>query len=395
MTFIYEAIDRNGRRFTGELNLPSRQDALRQLQNQGLTPLRLEQKRRALGRRRHLRAEELNMAFHELATLLAAGVTLAEAVAAQERTAHHPVLAAALEVIGSGLRSGQSFPAVLEASGLPLPKYVYQLVAAGELTGDLAGALRDCAQQLEYERRTRAEITGALVYPSILVLSGLLAIATLFVFVVPKFANLLDEVVELPWLAWIVLSTGVWSNGNAGLLMLIVLGLCVGVAMGLSNERLRDWAFDQLARVPLVGEWLLQAEIAQWSKVLGTLLGNRVALVDALELAGGGMRIARQRQVLERVTQDVRGGTALSVALEERQAITAIGANLVRVGEASGQLAEMLLSLATLYEEAGRGRMKKTLVLIEPLAILLIGSVFGLIITGVVLAITSANDMAL
>ncbi|MNG25489.1 type IV pilin biogenesis protein [compost metagenome] len=91
----------------------------------------------------------------------------------------------------------------------------------------------------------------------------------------------------------------------------------------------------------------------------------------------------------------MRAGTALSTALEERQAISAIGGNLVRVGEKSGQLAEMLQSLAALYEESGRSRMKKALVLIEPLAILLIGSVFGLIITGVVLAITSANDMVL
>ncbi|MBD4514913.1 type II secretion system F family protein, partial [Xanthomonas citri pv. citri] len=85
-------------------------------------------------------------------------------------------------------------------------------VAAGEMTGNLAGALRDCATQMEYERRTRAELQGALIYPAILVLSGVLAVATLFVFVVPKFANLLNETAQLPWLAWAVLSIGVWSN---------------------------------------------------------------------------------------------------------------------------------------------------------------------------------------
>ncbi|MND25607.1 putative type II secretion system protein F [compost metagenome] len=395
MNFIYQAVDRNGKRLRGEVNLPTRQDALRQLERQGLTPLSLEQKQRKVGRHRQLKAEELNMAIHELATMLAAGVSLAEAVEAQERATHHPKLVAALQVIGNGLRRGQSFPVVLEAAGLPLPRYVYQLVAAGELTGNLAAALRDCAQQMEYERRTRDEIQGALIYPSILVLSGLLAVATLFVFVVPRFANLLDEVAELPWLAWAVLSLGVWSNGNAGLLLFLVLILGTGFALALRNPRLRELTLDQLVRLPVLGDWLLQAEIAQWAKVLGTLLGNRVALVEALRLSADGVRIGRQRRMLERVAQDVRAGTALSTALEERQAISAIGGNLVRVGEKSGQLAEMLQSLAALYEESGRSRMKKALVLIEPLAILLIGSVFGLIITGVVLAITSANDMVL
>lgn len=138
----------------------------------------------------------------------------------------------------------------------------------------------------------------------------------------------------------------------------------------------------------------MQAEIAQWSKVLGTLLGNRVPLVEALLLSAAGVRIARQRRTLERVTQDVRAGIALSAALEERQAVTSIGSSLVRVGgfrAARGDAAEP-------GDALWRGRAganEKALVLIEPLAILLIGSVFGLIITGVVLAITSANDMVL
>ncbi|MNN20268.1 putative type II secretion system protein F [compost metagenome] len=179
------------------------------------------------------------------------------------------------------------------------------------------------------------------------------------------------------------------------MLLFLVLILGTGFALALRNPRLRELTLDQLVRLPVLGDWLLQAEIAQWAKVLGTLLGNRVALVEALRLSADGVRIGRQRRMLERVAQDVRAGTALSTALEERQAISAIGGNLVRVGEKSGQLAEMLQSLAALYEESGRSRMKKALVLIEPLAILLIGSVFGLIITGVVLAITSANDMVL
>ncbi|HBN8392230.1 TPA: type II secretion system F family protein [Pseudomonas aeruginosa] len=395
MNFIYQAVDRKGRRVRGELCLPTRQDALRQLQRQGLTPLSLEVKRRNLGSRRRLKAEELNMAIHELATMLAAGVSMADAVEAQERGARHPKLITALQAMANGLRQGQSFPVVLESAGLDLPRYVYQLVAAGEMTGNLAGALRDCATQMEYERRTRAELQGALIYPAILVLSGVLAVATLFVFVVPKFANLLNETAQLLWLAWAVLSIGVWSNESSGLLAFAVLLLAGGIAVALRNPALRAHALDQLVRLPVVGEWLMQAEIAQWSKVLGTLLGNRVPLVEALLLSAAGVRIARQRRTLERVTQDVRAGIALSAALEERQAVTSIGSSLVRVGEASGQLAEMLQSLATLYGEAGQARMKKALVLIEPLAILLIGSVFGLIITGVVLAITSANDMVL
>ena len=145
MNFIYQAVDRKGRRVRGELCLPTRQDALRQLQRQGLTPLSLEVKRRNLGSRRRLKAE-VNMAIHELATMLAAGVSMADAVEARSE-ARAAKLISALQAMANGLRQGQSFPVVLESAGLDLPRYVYQLVAAGEMTGNLAGALRDCARR--------------------------------------------------------------------------------------------------------------------------------------------------------------------------------------------------------------------------------------------------------
>ncbi|MDH0287786.1 type II secretion system F family protein [Pseudomonas sp. GD04087] len=396
MRIRYVAIDRHGKRCRGELNVDSQAEALRQLESQGLTPLSLDQSARTIARRsRRLSSEELNLSLYELATLLSAGVGLADTVEAQQSSAQHPRLAHALQSMSDGLRQGRSFTQVLESAGLPLPRYAYQLVAAGEMTGNIAQALRDCVAQMEYERRTRDEIRNALIYPAILVLSGVGAVAMMFVFVVPKFANLLEHSERLPWLAWAVLASGVWCKANALLLLvLVVIVATVGISL-LRNPIVRGRVLNRVLHFPLIGEWLLQAEIAQWSKVLGTLLGNRVTLVDALRLSGESLRIPSQRELMERVTQDVRGGTSLSEALENRHAITATGSNLIRVGEKSGRLSDMLDNLATLYEEHGRSRMRKVLVLVEPLAILAIGGVFGVIITGVVLAITSANDMVL
>ena len=107
-----------------------------------------------------------------------------------------------------------------------------------------------------------------------------------------------------------------------------------------------------------------------------------------------GLQLPQRRARMGEVTRAVRGGAALADALEDHDALTATGYNLVRVGERSGKLASMLDSLARLYEEAGRNRMKRVLILLEPIAILIIGSMIGTIILGVILAITSANDLA-
>lgn len=124
------------------------------------------------------------------------------------------------------------------------------------------------------------------------------------------------------------------------------------------------------------------------------MLTSRVELMDALGLASRGVRISGRRAMLDQVAADVRGGAPLSAALEKRQALTPAGYSLVRVGEQSGRLAEMLRALAALYEENSTRRMKRFLALIEPAAVLLIGGFLGVIMIGIVLAITSVSDVA-
>ena len=146
---------------------------------------------------------------------------------------------------------------------------------------------------------------------------------------------------------------------------------------------------------PATRAWLVESDTARWAKMLGALLSNRVPLMRGLELAQSGLQLPHRRARMGEVTRAVRSGRALSDALEEHDALTATGYNLVRVGERSGKLAPMLESLARLYAESGRNRMKRVLILIEPIAILVIGGMIGTIILGVILAITSANDLAI
>jgi general secretion pathway protein F len=129
--------------------------------------------------------------------------------------------------------------------------------------------------------------------------------------------------------------------------------------------------------------------------MMSAMLTSRVELMQALELAQKSVKISRRRSKLETVNQDVRGGISLAEALEKQAALTPTGYNLIRVGEQTGELAPVLRSLSKLYDESSRTRMKQVLTLIEPLAILLIGAVIGVIILGIILAITSVNDVGL
>ena len=235
MEYDYEVIDGSGRTVTGQLEAESPAEVVRALSRDGHTVVDVSERRpSALPTfQRRLRASELVVAFHELATLLESGVALGDAILAQSRGTHHPVLAQAFTGIGRDLMRGLSFLDAVRASDLPLPDYVYQLVEAGEISGRLPQSLREAVDQLEYDQRVVTDIRSALVYPAILVMSGIAVVLLVFIVVVPEFANLLDEADDLHILSVAVLRSGVWFNDNTWLLAAIiatVVVLTVGLA---------------------------------------------------------------------------------------------------------------------------------------------------------------------
>ncbi|KAF1686619.1 type II secretion system protein [Pseudoxanthomonas broegbernensis] len=396
-SFRFKAVNAEGARLDGEIAAAGEREAARLLERRGLSVLALEPAaaapRARFARGRRLKDRDIVLALHELATLLASGVSLAEAVAAQSRSAHHPRLLAAFEAVSTGLRQGQPFSQALLDTGLPLPAYVGTLVRSGEKAGQLGKAVQDAVSQMEYDMQVRGEIRQALTYPTVLVAAGLGAVVMMFTFVVPKFAALLDRADDLPWLGWAVLSTGMFARQYWWLVLLALAVAAVSVYRLLRDPAARARGYERLERLPVIGAWRIESETAAWARILATLLGNRVPLLDALSLAQAGVRAPGRRARLEEVARNVRAGATLADSLEEQATLTATGYNLVRVGERSGELPAMLRSLARLCEESGRARMKQFLALLEPVAILLIGSVIGVIMIGIILAITSANDI--
>lgn len=399
MKFAYDGFDAQGERQTGVLEAASQVDALRELQRKAITAVELKPQENARARRLftpRLTQRHVTQALHELTRLIESEVSLSESIEAMTDAGHHERIDRAFADIGRALQHGESFSSALAACGLPLPGYVLHLVRAGELTGDLAGALKRAQEKMEYDERTANDLRNALTYPSILVVAGIAAVLLMFIVVVPKFSGMLGKHdATLPWLAVAVLSGGTWFNANWPWLLggIGVVILTAGAA--LRQPVLRANLTNAATRIPVIGKWLAESDMASWSYTLSAMLACKVELLAALSLSSDSMRIPRRRAVMQDVIRQVRAGKSVSTALDETNILNRTGINLIRVGERTGRSAEMLGSLASLYEENSKNRMKKLMVLIEPVAILLIGSVIGVIILGIILAITSVNDMVI
>ncbi|GMV44668.1 MAG: fimbrial assembly protein PilC [Pseudomonadota bacterium] len=407
MRFAYQAVDASGALQRGHEEAACETGAVAQLLARGLTPLALQPASEAAAggsagrpgwrRRTGSRRIERVLLVRELASLLAAGVTLEESLRTLIEARQGLPLAEALTAVLGRVLAGERLSAALQpAAGqasLALPGYVVALVAAGESTGDLAGALGRGAEQLEFDEQIRAETAEALLYPAILVAAGAGAVLFVFSFVVPRFASLLvGRKVELPWLSGVVLGIGQAVNRHGALIAALLAGAVVLAALAwraAGPARVRA----ALAHLPLLGGWIRLQETTRWTGMLALMLQSRVPILAALDLTAGAVTLADVAARLRRTLRDIGRGEPLSRSLAAHALLAANELSMVRVGERTGQLGAMMGHVAGYALERNRRLRKRLVSLIEPIAILTLGGIIALIIVGVVLALTSLSDV--
>ncbi len=396
MQFSYKALDPNQALIAGNIDASDEREALRLIREKNLQVVEIApQIEDKSGFRKKLAQADITVSLFELTTMLDSGVAIADALQSLQDSDAHPKLLRYYRTASERLQQGANLGSALTSDDVKLPPYFIQLIAAGEASGQLASAMRRGVDQMEYDLSVANDLRNALIYPAVLVLTGISAVGLIFVFVVPKFANMLDGKNDLPLLAHMVLSTGMWLNQNFLLVMALLAGVATFASVQLSKPDVRQSLLDKAASLPLFGRWLAESDISRWSSVMGAMLASRVELVKALDLARASVKNSRRSKALNAALTAVQAGTNLSKALQDNQILNATAYNLVRAGEKTGRLSEMLFAVAKIYENSSKNRMKRFLLLIEPLAIVLIGMAVGVIILGLIQAITSVNDMAI
>jgi general secretion pathway protein F len=412
--FNYRGVGQNGQKARGSIESPDRTQALHALSVRGLNIYdisgasapesqdKTESKNSGsvldqLGlsqTKRDVSSDELRLCVHELATLLNAGISLADAVLNIARGHAGRPLGYALDATYASLRSGTRFANALGSSGLRLPDYVSELVRAGEETGKLGEALTSASTQLEADAQFYRESRNALTYPLVLIVSGLLATLVVFVFVVPKFGNILtNPKADIPLFSRWVLESGLWLVHNkliAGITAAAVVG---GIGSLLAQASVRAQLWEVASVLPLAKRWVEHVELSRWASMLSVLLVHHVPLLDAMKHAANCLKGQSLRRKAQMIITDVKSGQPLAAAMQAHQYIDAVGLNLIRVGEQYGKLAETSGSLARLHRNQAEQNMKQFLVLLEPVTILLVSVLLGGIMISVMLAITSLTSV--
>lgn len=401
--YSYKAVNSQGETVEGVKNAVDQQAVLAELQGQGFIPIRIEAARNKTflgiklgGTALRLSRKEITLLTGELATLLESGLPLDRSLQVLiQLTEDNDKLGKLTSQVLEKVKGGSSLADALESQVGVFSRFYLNMIRAGEMGGNLGDVLTRLSEYLERSQELKDTVTTALIYPAILLIMSLASLFVMLTFVVPQFTEMFEssgQALPIPTQIVVALANGLQAYWWVILLTGIILTSYMKSQLA-DPVRKKVWDARFLA-MPLFGEIILHMETANLSRTLGTLLGNGVSILKALGIVretAGNTVIAG---LLEEAEGQLKQGKSMSDALVDSECFPKLAVQMIKMGEETGRLEEMLLRVAGIYDKQLRTSIQRMLALLEPALIISLGLMIAGIIVSILLAILSVNDLA-
>ena len=401
--FRYTAVAAGGDVVRGEIEAADEAEAIASVQRQGHLPLAAHPaafwrdglRGVQFGRGAHLSRQDVANVTRELAIMLGAGQDLDRALRFVVTTAPNARIGRVMDRVRAAVRDGAALATALGASRAASRASMSGWCAPARPAGRWARRCSASAVLLERERSLASSVTSALIYPALLTVAAVGAIALLLTQVLPEFVPLFEQngvALPRPTRILIALGDAVSAYGPSALLVIPLLLLAARQALRRPAPRLLA---DRLVlRLPLFGGLLREALAARFARTLGTLLDRGMPLVAALQVAREALGNRAAAAAVAAAAQRAKGGGGLATALGETGIFPVRTTHLLQLGEETAQLGAMALRAAEIHEEATRVSVQRLIALLVPAITLLMGAAVAAIVTALLLAMLSLNDLA-
>lgn len=344
---------------------------------------------------RHRMDDDLRAVFtRQVAVMLVAGMSADVAMDAIQSVGGSGAIESLAAQVKAALMEGAPLWQALDRRDAGFAPYFIASVRAGETSGDLASVFALLADHLENQRADRARLATALVYPAFVAATALMVCGLLLVNVVPEIVSMFETSGRpLPTLTRVVLGISDWIGGNWPLLVVISVLIPIAATLTLRVPGARD-RFDRvMLALPLVGRFVRLGAAAQYLRTLATVISSRQTVIDAAASAAEVLTIGRFATDARRVTEAIRSGQPLSVALREASWLPPVALQLIGAGERSAKLGQMTDRAAVLVETWLQNERRRTAALLDPLLMILVGALVLVIVLAILLPIFDLQAM--
>ena len=392
--FKYQAFDAHGKMENGQLNAETEKDALRILRGKNLTPVKIQESKQGLEGARRKKISNANLLdfTNGLCTLVEARVPIDKALRLLDGITESPAMKELVLNLLRDVKEGKSLADAMESHPSVFSKMYVNIVRAGEEGGILHDLLPDLADFLDTNTKTRQAIVSAMIYPIVLLVTGIISVFLLLVFVVPQFAAMFEDAgTGIPPSALFLLNLSDFIQSYGYLFIILAVSL-VFFWYRLDKDPVTKLQKDNfLLSLPLIGRLILYKECAVFSRTLGALLGAGIPLIRSLRVSREVVVNTVLSKHLTDVEEDVRGGAGLGISIEKTGIFPTLLHQLVAVGEESGRTSEILLKSASTFDNYVRTQMSVIVSAMQPALIIFLAIAVGGITITMLSAVFSMN----
>ncbi len=401
--FSYEAVAPNGKKIKGIIDAESARAAVQRLKIKQLVPLEVteetflkaETSTGSMGSRfwHRVSLSELMVLTRQLAILLKAGLSLTGSLTAMISQLRNPYLKGVLTNIRERISEGSSFHEALAGYSNIFSGLYVESIAAGEESGRLSEVLQGLSDYIGKQITLRNRLLSALAYPVIMGLVALGVFVILMTYVLPSVSEIFKAIHQpLPMTTRLLLGIGEWMQAYGFTIPIVAAAAILFFIRFRKTPRGRELIDRLWLRLPYVNQWVRKAQVARFSRTLSTVLASGIPLLRALRLTKGVVTNRVLRASLDDVIRQIGEGRPLGQAMERLAWVPPVVVQMIAVGEESGELEEMLMRVAEMYEEETEAALKTVLSVMEPVMILFMGGIVGWIVISVLLPIFNMNQ---
>jgi len=385
--FEWEGKDRNGKTVRGETRAGGENQVLAALRRQGIVPGKVKKRRTTSGKR--IKPKDIAIFTRQLATMMKAGVPLLQAFDIVGRGNPNPSVTKLLNDIRTDVETGTSLSSAFRKHPLYFDSLYCNLVEAGEAAGILEALLDRLAVYMEKTEGIKSKIKSALMYPISVLVVAFIVVAVIMIFVVPSFKEMFTSFgADLPGPTLIVIAI---SEFFVNYWYLIFGGIGGSVYFFMQawrrNEAVQQFMDRVLLKMPIFGPLVEKSVIARWTRTMATMFAAGVPLVEALDSVGGAAGNSVYGKATEKIQQEVSTGTSLTMAMTNAGIFPSMVLQMCAIGEESGSIDHMLGKAADFYEAEVDDMVAGLSSLMEPIIIVILGSIIGGIVVAMYLPI--------
>jgi type IV pilus assembly protein PilC len=398
-TYAFKAVDGTGTPEKGEITGLSPQAVTEELKARGLTVMNLVEKKTgfnmdiSIGPKR-VKAAELTVMTRQLATMISSGMTLLRTFYVLEEQVENKLLKETLAGVREDIESGLSFSEALGRHPKIFNPLYVAMVRAGEAGGVLEEALERIADQLEKDDSLRRQVKSAMAYPTVVLVFALGVLLALIAFIVPVFVGVFEDFGgELPLITKFTVGLSEFVTGRWYLLIAIF----IGVPVGFKKWRNSAWGRPQWDRIRIripfkIGVTAQKIALARWSRTFSALYSAGVPIMQAIEVTGKTAGNALIEDAMDEVIESVKSGGSIAAPLRDATIFPAMVAQMIAVGEETGNLDTMLTKVADFYEDEVAAAIKALTSILEPIMIVLVGGIVGFIVIAMYMPMFKVYD---